>query len=329
MMMLNMGLLRSALVISFFSTIYTREWNTHEYMIREHSLVKPYQGLGTSIPYWDFLGSTMVTNNYIRLTADAQSLRGAIWNKAPCYLRNWEMQIHFKVHGRGKDLFGDGFVFWYVKEPMQEGDVFGSKDFFTGLAVVMDTYSNHNGPHNHGHPYISAMVNNGTLHYDHDRDGTHTQLSSGCVSKFRNLDHDTYISIQYVHDTLTVMTDIENKQVFKECFSVAGVKLPLGYFLGVSAATGDLTDGHDIISLKMYDLSTPDDDILEDRINIMPSASFFEPPRDHVEDPKPSSLTTWKKVVLLVFGVITICGCVFIGGLFYTKQKEQQRKRFY
>nr|XP_053635157.1 VIP36-like protein [Cherax quadricarinatus] len=142
---------------------------------------------------------------------------------------------------------------------MQEGDVFGSKDFFTGLAVIMDTYSNHNGPHNHGHPYISAMINNGTLHYDHDRDGTHTQLSSGCVAKFRNLEHDTYISVKYVHDTLTVSTDIDNKQVFKECFSVDGVKLPLGYYFGVSAATGDLSDAHDIISLKTYDLTTPDD----------------------------------------------------------------------
>ena len=29
---------------------------------------------------WDFVGSTMVTNNYIRLTPDHQSRRGAIWN---------------------------------------------------------------------------------------------------------------------------------------------------------------------------------------------------------------------------------------------------------
>lgn len=50
---------------------------------------------------------------------------------------------------------------------------------------------------------------------------------------------------------------------------------------------------------------------------------------DHVEDPKPSSLSTGKQVVLLIVGVILICGCVFIGGLFYSKQQEQQRKRFY
>ena len=31
---------------------------------------------------------------------------------------------------------------------MQGGEVFGSKDYFSGLAVIVDTYSNHNGPHN-------------------------------------------------------------------------------------------------------------------------------------------------------------------------------------
>lgn len=46
------------------------------------------------------------------------------------------------------------------------------------------------------------MVNNGTLHYDHDRDGTHTQLA-GCEAKFRNLQHDTHVSIKYERDVLT------------------------------------------------------------------------------------------------------------------------------
>lgn len=46
------------------------------------------------------------------------------------------------------------------------------------------------------------MVNNGTLHYDHDRDGTHTQLA-GCEAKFRNLEYDTHVSIKYERDVLT------------------------------------------------------------------------------------------------------------------------------
>ena len=34
-----------------------------------------------TIPYWDFIGSTFVTNSYIRLTPDLQSKSGAIWNQ--------------------------------------------------------------------------------------------------------------------------------------------------------------------------------------------------------------------------------------------------------
>ena len=32
--------------------------------------------------HWDFVGSTMVTGNYIRLTPDHQSRKGQIWNRA-------------------------------------------------------------------------------------------------------------------------------------------------------------------------------------------------------------------------------------------------------
>ena len=41
---------------------------------------------------------------------------------------------------------------------MQLGPVFGSRDSWSGLAILADTYSNHNGPHNHQHPYLSALV---------------------------------------------------------------------------------------------------------------------------------------------------------------------------
>jgi mannose-binding lectin 2 len=62
-------------------------------------------------------------------------------------MHNWEMIVHFSVHGTGKNLFGDGFAMWYTKEVGELGPVFGSKDYFTGLAVFFDTYSNHNGEH--------------------------------------------------------------------------------------------------------------------------------------------------------------------------------------
>lgn len=40
----------------------------------------------------------------------------------PCYLRDWELQVHFKIHGQGKkNLNGDGMALWYTKERMQIG----------------------------------------------------------------------------------------------------------------------------------------------------------------------------------------------------------------
>lgn len=79
---------------------------------------------------------------------------------------------------------------------------------------------------------------------------------------------------------IPVMTDIDNKKAWKECFAVKGVKLPVGYYFGVSAATGDLTDNHDIISMRTYDLATPDDvstGLLATFISLFISITFHLP----------------------------------------------------
>ena len=51
-----------------------------------------------------------------------------------------------------------------------------------------------------------------------------------------------------------VSTDILGKNAWAECFRVQGVVLPTGYYLGLSAATGDLSDNHDVLSVKTYEL---------------------------------------------------------------------------
>lgn len=47
------------------------------------------------------------------------------------------------------------------------------------------------------------MVNNGSLSYDHERDGRPTELG-GCTAIVRNLQHDTFLVIRYVKRHLTV-----------------------------------------------------------------------------------------------------------------------------
>lgn len=157
------------------------------------------------------------------------------------------------------------------------------------------------------------MINNGTLHYDHDRDGTHSQIAGCSVRpcafgiqivycyiiiqvKFRNARLDTYAAISYVNRRITVrnsvlrdcyfidyisrpclqiLTNIHGDSDWDHCIVVPDVDLPTGYFIGMSAATGDLAgqlcsecricddficsspDNHDIISVKTYDMGSP------------------------------------------------------------------------
>ena len=39
----------------------------------------------------------------------------------PVYVTDWEMHVHFKVHGSKGALFGDGFAIWYTKDRMELG----------------------------------------------------------------------------------------------------------------------------------------------------------------------------------------------------------------
>lgn len=82
----------------------------------------------------------------------------------PCKVRNWELQVHFKVHGHGKDLYGDGLVIWYARDRMVLGSMFGSMDYFQGLGIILDTYSNHNGPHNVRNFYFNVNFFNFYFH---------------------------------------------------------------------------------------------------------------------------------------------------------------------
>jgi len=267
-----------------------------------------------------------VTNQYVRLTPDARSQQGALWNSVGVPMKNWEVQMQFQVTGKGKDLFGDGLVFWYSRDRMIPGPVFGSKDYYMGMGIFIDTYSNHNGPHNHQHPYISAMVNNGTLHYDHDKDGTHTQLS-GCEAKLRNLQHDTWLAIRYENDVLSVSMDILGKNAWAPCLRVEGVQLPTGYFFGVSAATGDLSDNHDVIAIKTYELDAGPGGS-GGRDQIVPSAQTFEAARERVED-KPAGWSGIKIFFVTLFGILGIIAVVVIGIMVYENHKQNARKRFY
>uniref|UniRef100_A0AAY4DP19 L-type lectin-like domain-containing protein n=2 Tax=Denticeps clupeoides TaxID=299321 RepID=A0AAY4DP19_9TELE len=304
-------------------------YDMDEFLKREYSLTKPYQGVGSSSSsHWDLMGTAMITPEHVRLTPDLQSRLGAVWSRIPCFLRDWEMKVQFKIHGQGKkNLNGDGMALWLTKERMQNGPVFGNMNRFTGLGIFVDTYPNED-KNERVFPYISAMVANGSQLYDHDHDGRPTELG-GCTALVRNVNHDTFLLIRYMQNRLTVMMDIDGKQDWRECLDVPGVRLPKGYYFGASSATGDLSDNHDLISLRLYQLTvhrTPEEEERDLEEITLPSVDNM-PLWNAVE--KQDGMSGVTLFFTILFSIIGIFVLVVVAVVLYGRWKEKSRKRFY
>ncbi|KAL6466031.1 hypothetical protein MHYP_G00261640 [Metynnis hypsauchen] len=303
-------------------------YEPEEFLKREYSLTKPYQGLGSSSSsHWELSGNAMITPEHVRLTPDLQSRQGAVWSRIPCYIRDWELQVHFRIHGQGKkNLNGDGLAIWLTKERMQAGPVFGNRNLFTGLGIFVDTYPNEDKHHERVFPYISAMVGNGSLAYDHDQDGRNVDLG-GCTASVRNVDYDTFLLVRYMRNTLMIMMDIEGKQEWKECLEVPGVHMPQGYYFGASSVTGDLSDNHDLISFKLFELTverSPEELENEEEV-LMPSVDYRDVPVDVVDE----GMSTLTLFFLFVFSVVGLVLLIVVALIIYQRWKDRSRKRFY
>jgi mannose-binding lectin 2 len=171
------------------------------------------------------------------------------------------------------------------------------------------------------------MISNGSLHYDHDRDGIKTNIA-GCESPFRGREVDTLVAIRYQNNRLTVSTDIEGNNIWKECFSIDDVQLPTHYYFGFTAATGELSDNHDIISVHTYQLDTSEQRRTEDRKNIIPNA-----PSSAVENASGtnSNTSTWSalKVFFFVLFLVIVCLGGAIGVYYYSKSRRYHSSRLY
>lgn len=101
-----------------------------------------------------------------------------------------------------------------------------------------------------------AMVNNGTLAYDHEADGSWQQIG-GCQREFRNRPFPVRVKIEYYQNSLTIFFHsglTHNPDDYELCMRAEGVDLKQDGFFGVSAATGGLADDHDVLSFSTHSL---------------------------------------------------------------------------
>jgi len=195
----------------------------------------------------------------------------------------WQVTLTFNVWGGGEQYFGDGFALWYTEQPSLTGKVFGARDYWKGLGVLFDTYDNGNRQ-TQNHPFITVMSNDGTQSFIHGDSGIQSGVPA-CHSSFRSifkatptkmnppLSQSSTVIVKYHRGRVTVDMNLHSSDTWTRCVDVEDVG-PLGtaqgtaqgtgaqgknggYYLGVTASTGDLSDHHDIHSLTVSSANAP------------------------------------------------------------------------
>ncbi|XP_073964848.1 LOW QUALITY PROTEIN: lectin, mannose binding protein ergic53 [Choristoneura fumiferana] len=245
--MFSIKLLFCALILCF--SVSANSQTVHRRFEYKYSFKPPYLAQKDgSVPFWEYGGNAIASGESVRLAPSLRSQKGAIWTRQPINFDWWEVDVMFKVTGRGR-IGADGLAFWYTSARGEyTGEVFGSSDRWNGLAIIFDSFDNDN---KHNNPYIMAVLNDGTKVFDHKSDGSQ-QMLSGCLRDFRNKPFPTRARIEYYLNTLTVsfhngMTN--NEADYELCFRAENVVLPRGGHFGLSAATGGLADDHDVVHL--------------------------------------------------------------------------------
>jgi len=175
---------------------------------------------------------------------------GWLWSRLALTASNYVIEVEFKISGDPSHLFGDGMAMWITKERAQEGPIFGNKETFEGLGIMLDTYANER--HSYGFPRIIGVMLDGKTKYDWHHDGD-SQALGGCSVNFRRTNVATKLKVSYVKGSfLDVKIQYKAWDDWTDCFNVPNITLPTNPFIGFSAMTGDVSDAHDIISVTSY-----------------------------------------------------------------------------
>eukprot|EP01096_Ripella_sp_DP13-Kostka_P018174 TRINITY_DN9742_c0_g1_i1.p1 TRINITY_DN9742_c0_g1~~TRINITY_DN9742_c0_g1_i1.p1 ORF type:complete len:659 (-),score=278.30 TRINITY_DN9742_c0_g1_i1:53-1972(-) len=196
-----------------------------------------------AVPGWEVRGGAVVSSEYVRLTPDAQSRTGFLVSRKPCYMRTFELTLGFHIWSNsGLNIGADGLALWMIDSPLKPGPVYGGQDMWKGLAIVMDSYDNSGLKSDSTR--IAVHLNDGTKPFQMHTDGDDTAVLS-CQAKYRNADL-SYLHLYFEKDLLHLYVDPQGTGNWEQCGKPAAFAIPERYYFGISAATGGLTDNHDV-----------------------------------------------------------------------------------
>lgn len=235
--------------------------NIKKVELTAQGISQPYYDANTfKMSNFDVFGNPVIKNTeFIRLTSDNPHQAGMIYSKLPIQAESFEMEVTFHIHNKaGNKLSADGFAIWFTDEKSDLGDVFGARNYFTGLGIFIDTFRN--GLRGN-FPYVNLMLGDGNTKYNKGNDGQDTRLA-GCSAKqlLNPSSGVTKARIVYIKNGYFSL-DFNyngNHEEWSNCVTLNNVILPSIKYLGFSAETGDLSENVDLIENKVFALYSPD-----------------------------------------------------------------------
>lgn len=283
----------------------------------DQSLYVPFINADGRNDKWDF-NALVSIHDFVQLTPDLPNTAGHAFARKQLQAKNgWVVEFTFDIKTQHQVNAADGMAFWFTQDWYSNGNAFGNSAKFRGLGVFFDLYRN-NGSVDRHYPWISAMVNDGSVEFSHETDGV-GQTTGGCHRQIVNTKHLVHARVSYYGRTLTVELQIDDAD-WEQCIVEHNVTLPDHGYIGFSAHTGSLTARHNLYNVLAAVYNQP---------AVMPAFQSFN---KNMLPSIPKSLLGnglavehshafwWMSVVVIV---ILIAGIVVAYGAYNSKAKRQ------
>ncbi|CAM9781385.1 unnamed protein product [Chrysoparadoxa australica] len=249
---------------------------------------------------WEAAGVTRIAKNFVRLTPDQPSMKGALWARQPLGVSSFTAILEFRISGSAKKFFGDGLALWFAaprpaapprkRPPNSKGGASDSKEGanqwqlgsfhgyiegFEGVGIIVDTYIN--DPDNHRDILVvhqdAGGRSGGSL------DGAGSKLK-GCDASVRW--HEARADFEAAQVRARLRVTVKNARDGKTAISVSVQERPGAAWkqcfnddlpfkqtwmaeahVGITASTGELADNHDVLRLDMFETAEEADDFLD------------------------------------------------------------------
>ncbi|KAL7722916.1 Vesicular mannose-binding lectin [Entamoeba marina] len=176
---------------------------------------------------------------------------GFLTSKKRIPINSWELEVKMVMNSSDVNkLHGEGMAIWITDSQIKSGSAFGAANKWKGLALIFDTFKNADKDI----PSAQIIMNYNNKVYNGENDGIDIVSKSCFLGNLRSTPFTAYL--KYQHDVRELSLDIQ--QEGKErvpCFKNAVYKVNLGQYLSVSAQTGEVSDAHQLLELKVNDIS--------------------------------------------------------------------------